>query len=470
MNEDEDEDEEDGGGGYNEKTKQPTMQKSNNNNTNNNINLTFASLHALSAWLSVKSIVKTTTMILEKTTQLVPGGDGAGKSMFSFAHAAMCLLNCLRSSVKTYREIRNTNIVKSRRKKKKNKKRNGFGGFKRKEKLRFLRNTQTSANDAKSALERANEALFTADAVLDTDDFDLDYDEEETNRMNLKSLGALALSGVFGHVNDEFKDGRYPTAKERQLMRRFVDAVTSASFGAALRVTAGMAWSLDDKIGRNHRAIETVFVASRAMEKEKRKEASKGLGLEGLTTRFRSNDVNNSNNGSNNSSRKEASKSRNTSRGESSSSSASPFSRWRKNGGGRNETKKKPPVVNSSLSKATKQKMKIVDKKDFKRPAVVNPKDTFGTRRLLFPSSSSSSTKTNNNTTKAKRVSSHAAKTTTTKENNNNNKNNNRATGVKKINRKDAKRSQDDCTWFERARERLPRVAPVLLILAGFVL
>ena len=468
MNEDEDEDEEDGGGGYNEKTKQPTMQKSNNNNTNNNINLTFASLHALSAWLSVKSIVKTTTMILEKTTQLVPGGDGAGKSMFSFAHAAMCLLNCLRSSVKTYREIRNTNIVKSRRKKKKNKKRNGFGGFKRKEKLRFLRNTQTSANDAKSALERANEALFTADAVLDTDDFDLDYDEEETNRMNLKSLGALALSGVFGHVNDEFKDGRYPTAKERQLMRRFVDAVTSASFGAALRVTAGMAWSLDDKIGRN-RAIETVFVASRAMEKEKRKEASKGLGLEGLTTRFRSNDVNNSNNGSNNSSRKEASKSRNTSRGESSSSSASPFNRWRKNGGGRNETKKKPPVVNSSLSKATKQKMKIVDKKDFKRPAVVNPKDTFGTRRLLFPSSSSS-TKTNNNTTKAKRVSSHAAKTTTTKENNNNNKNNNRATGVKKINRKDAKRSQDDCTWFERARERLPRVAPVLLILAGFVL
>jgi len=126
--------------------------------------------------------------------------------------------------------------------------------------------------------------------------------------------------------------------------------------------------------------------------------------------------------------------------------------------------------VNSSLSKATKQKMKIVDKKDFKRPAVVNPKDTFGTRRLLFPSSSSSSsTKTNNNTTKAKRISSRAAKTTTTKENNNN-KNNNRATGVKKINRKDAKRSQDDCTWFERARERLPRVAPVILILAGFVL
>ena len=466
MNEDEDEDEEDGGGGYNEKTKQPTMQKSNNNNTNNNINLTFASLHALSAWLSVKSIVKTTTMILEKTTTLVPGGDSAGKSIFSLAHAAMCFLNCLRSSMKTYREIRNTNIVKSRRKKKKNKKRNGFGGFKRKEKLRFLRNTQTSANDAKSALERANEALFTADAVLDTDDFDLDYDEEETNRMNLKSLGALALSGVFGHVNDEFKDGRYPTAKERQLMRRFVDAVTSASFGAALRVTAGMAWSLDDKIGRNHRAIETVFVASRAMEKEKRKEASKGLGLEGLTTRFRSNDVNNSNNGSNNSSRKEASKSRNTSRGESSSSSASPFSRWRKNGGGRNETKKKPPVVNSSLSKATKQKMKIVDKKDFKRPAVVNPKDTFGTRRLLFPSSS---TKTNNNTTKAKRISSRAAKTTTTKENNNN-KNNNRATGVEIINRKDAKRAQDDCTWFERARERLPRVAPVILILAGFVL
>ena len=423
-----DEDEEDGG--YDEKKEPVTMEKSNNNNnnTNDNINLTFASLHALSAWLSVKSIVKTTTVILEK---------------------------------------RNTNAVKSRRKKKKNKKRNGFGGFKRKEKLRFLRNTQTSANDAKSALERANEALFTADAVLDTDDFDLDYDEEETNRMNLKSLGALALSGVFGHVNDEFKDGRYPTAKERQLMRRFVDAVTSASFGAALRVTAGMAWSLDDKIGRN-RAIETVFVASRAMEKEKRKEASKGLGLEGLTTRFRSNDVNNSNNGSNSSSRKEGSKSRNTSRGESSSSSASPFNRWRKNGGGRNETKKKPPIVNSSLSKATKQKMKIVDKKDFKRPAVVNPKDTFGTRRLLFPSSSSS-TKTNNNTTKAKRISSRAAKTTTTKENNNNNKNQNRATGVKKINRKDAKRSQDDCTWFERARERLPRVAPVILILAGFV-
>jgi hypothetical protein len=54
----------------------------------------------------VKSIVKTTTVILEKTTTrlVVPGGDGAGKSMFSLAHAAMCLLNMLRSSVKTYRE------------------------------------------------------------------------------------------------------------------------------------------------------------------------------------------------------------------------------------------------------------------------------------------------------------------------------------------------------------------------------
>ena len=139
MNEDE---EDGGGGGGDDETKQPVTMKSNNNNnnTNNNVNLTFASLHALSAWLSVKSLVKTTTAILEKTTTqlVVPGGDGAGKSVFSFAHAAMCLLNMLRSSVKTYREIRNTNIVKSRRKKKKNKKRNGFGGFKRMEKLRFL--------------------------------------------------------------------------------------------------------------------------------------------------------------------------------------------------------------------------------------------------------------------------------------------------------------------------------------------
>ena len=75
----------------------------------------------------------------------------------------------------------------------------------------------------------ANEALVTADAVLDADDFDLEYDEEGTSKMNLKALGTLAMCGVFGHANDEFKDGRYPTAKERQLMRRFVDAVASAA-------------------------------------------------------------------------------------------------------------------------------------------------------------------------------------------------------------------------------------------------
>ena len=80
---------------------------------------------------------------------------------------------------------------------------------------------------------------------MDADDFDLEYDEEGTSKMNLKALGTLAMCGVFGHANDEFKDGRYPTAKERQLMRRFVDAVASVGFGAALRLTAGKVWSLE---------------------------------------------------------------------------------------------------------------------------------------------------------------------------------------------------------------------------------
>ena len=405
--------------------------------------LTFASMHALSAWLSVKSMLLSAILTLEKNESDASSSSSSSSSfapMFSLAHRGACLVNVLRSLVKTYREMRNENKVQSRRRRKtNNNNRRGRRSFK---KETFLRNTQTNAHDAKSALERANEALFTADAVLDTDDFDLDYDNEETNRMNLKSLGALALSGVFGNVNDEFKDGRYPTAKERQLMLRFVDALTSVGFGAALRLTAGMAWRLDYEIGRN-RAIETVFVASRAVEKEKRKEASKSLGLEGLTTRFRSNSNSSSSNSSSSSS------SSKNSRGDGSGSPfASPFDQWRKNGGGRNESKKKPPVVNSSLSKATKQKMKIVDKKDFKRPAVVNPKDTFGTRRLLF-SSSTSATNATKERSRAK-----------SKENGT----------VKKIARKDAKRAQDDACWLERAKERLPRVAPVILILAGFVL
>ena len=404
--------------------------------------LTFASMHALSAWLSVKSMLLSAILTLEKNESDASSSSSSSSfaPMFSLAHRGACLVNVLRSLVKTYREMRKENKVQSRRRRKtNNNNRRGRRSFK---KETFLRNTQTNAHDAKSALERANEALFTADAVLDTDDFDLDYDNEETNRMNLKSLGALALSGVFGNVNDEFKDGRYPTAKERQLMLRFVDALTSVGFGAALRLTAGIAWSLDYEIGRN-RAIETVFVASRAMEKEKRKEASKSLGLEGLTTRFRSNSNSSSSNSSSSSS------SSKNSRGDGSGSPfASPFDQWRKNGGGRNESKKKPPVVNSSLSKATKQKMKIVDKKDFKRPAVVNPKDTFGTRRLLF-SSSTSATNATKERSRAK-----------SKENDT----------VKKIARKDAKRAQDDAGWLERAKERLPRVAPVILILAGFIL
>ena len=287
--------------------------------------LTFASMHALSAWLSVKSMLLSAILTLEKNESDASSSSSSSSSfapMFSLAHRGACLVNVLRSLVKTYREMRNENKVQSRRRRKtNNNNRRGRRSFK---KETFLRNTQTNAHDAKSALERANEALFTADAVLDTDDFDLDYDNEETNRMNLKSLGALALSGVFGNVNDEFKDGRYPTAKERQLMLRFVDALTSVGFGAALRLTAGMAWRLDYEIGRN-RAIETVFVASRAVEKEKRKEASKSLGLEGLTTRFRSNSNSSSSNSSSSSS------SSKNSRGDGSGSPfASPFDQWRK--------------------------------------------------------------------------------------------------------------------------------------------
>ena len=44
---------------------------------------------------------------------------------------------------------------------------------------------------------------------------------------------------------------------------RFVDAVASVGFGAALRLTAGKVWSLERERERN-RAIQTVFVASKS--------------------------------------------------------------------------------------------------------------------------------------------------------------------------------------------------------------
>ena len=238
----------------------------------------------------------------------------------------------------------------------------------------------------------ANEALVTADAVLDADDFDLEYDEEGTSKMNLKALGTLAMCGVFGHANDEFKDGRYPTAKERQLMRRFVDAVASAGFGAALRLTAGKVWSLERERERN-RAIQTVFVASRAVEREKRKQASKNLGLEGLATRFRSHNAANRNNDerkSNSGTRKDAS-----SKTSKNDEVLTPFNRWRKNGTNQTPTSTTKNLAWSSSSKATKRK-------------------TSG--------------------------------------------------GARK------KDDEKDADWIERAKERLPRVAPVILIVAGFAL
>ena len=220
----------------------------------------------------------------------------------------------------------------------------------------------------------ANEALVTADAVLDADDFDLEYDEEGTSKMNLKALGTLAMCGVFGHANDEFKDGRYPTAKERQLMRRFVDAVASVGFGAALRLPAGKVWSLE-------------------REREKRKQASKNLGLEGLATRFRSHNAANRNNDerkSNSGTRKDAS-----SKTSKNDEILTPFNRWRKNGTNQTSTSTTKNLARSSSSKATKRK-------------------TSG--------------------------------------------------GARK------KDDEKDADWIERAKERLPRVAPVILIVAGFAL
>ena len=82
----------------------------------------------------------------------------------------------------------------------------------------------------------ANEALVTADAVLDADDFDLGHDEEGTSKMNLKALGTTAMWSVW--PSDEFQDRRYPT-EGKTVDARFVDAVASVGFGAALRLTAG---------------------------------------------------------------------------------------------------------------------------------------------------------------------------------------------------------------------------------------
>ena len=113
----------------------------------------FASLHALSAWLSVKSLA------------LVKGDFGddiivtnnGPRSAVALLHRSACAIHLLRSAMRTYRELRNDD--ERRQKQRRRRRRISSSKKKRKSTVKildwvFLRNTQTNAHDAKSTLER----------------------------------------------------------------------------------------------------------------------------------------------------------------------------------------------------------------------------------------------------------------------------------------------------------------------------
>ena len=121
----------------------------------------FASLHALSAWLSVKSLA-----LKARYHETDDFGDdiiithgGGPKSALALLHRSACAIHLLRSAMRTYRELRNDDESLGRRRQKQRRRRRRISSKKRKSTVKvldwvFLRNTQTNAHDAKSTLER----------------------------------------------------------------------------------------------------------------------------------------------------------------------------------------------------------------------------------------------------------------------------------------------------------------------------
>ena len=114
----------------------------------------FASLHALSAWLSVKSLALVKGDFGDDII-ITHNGEGP-RSALALLHRSACAIHLLRSAMRTYRELRNDD---ERQKQRRRRRRISSSKKKRKSTVKvldwvFLRNTQTNAHDAKSTLER----------------------------------------------------------------------------------------------------------------------------------------------------------------------------------------------------------------------------------------------------------------------------------------------------------------------------
>ena len=119
----------------------------------------FASLHALSAWLSVKSLAFVKALDQHETDDfgddIIVTNNGP-RSAVALLHRSACAIHLLRSAMRTYRELRNDD---ERQKQRRRRRRISSSKKKRKSTVKvldwvFLRNTQTNAHDAKSTLER----------------------------------------------------------------------------------------------------------------------------------------------------------------------------------------------------------------------------------------------------------------------------------------------------------------------------
>ena len=115
----------------------------------------FASLHALSAWLSVKSLALVKGDFGDDII-ITHNGEGP-RSALALLHRSACAIHLLRSAMRTYRELRNDD--ERRQKQRRRRRRISKSKKKRKSTVKvldwvFLRNTQTNAHDAKSTLER----------------------------------------------------------------------------------------------------------------------------------------------------------------------------------------------------------------------------------------------------------------------------------------------------------------------------
>jgi hypothetical protein len=123
----------------------------------------FASLHALSAWLSVKSLALVKGDFGDDII-ITHNGEGP-RSALALLHRSACAIHLLRSAMRTYRELRNDDESffgrRRRQKQQRRRRRRRISSSKKKRKSTvkildwvFLRNTQTNAHDAKSTLER----------------------------------------------------------------------------------------------------------------------------------------------------------------------------------------------------------------------------------------------------------------------------------------------------------------------------